>query len=91
VTAESVQVRFISNVPYAGYVIDGTEPHVIRPVAARALAWLNYGHAPGAYQFAMKVNHPGTAANPFPQKVLGEMAPEIQRALVEAMSAASGE
>lgn len=91
VTAESVQVRFISNVPYASYVIDGTDPHVIRPTAARALRWMWYGHAPGAIAFAKFVNHPGTKPNPFPQEVLGEMAPMIQQALREAMSAASGE
>jgi hypothetical protein len=91
VTEDSVAVQFISNVPYAGYVIDGTKRHVIEPRSARALAWLNYGHAPGAYQFAMRVNHPGTKPNPFPQEVLTEMMPEIQQALRDAMAAASGE
>lgn len=91
VTAESVQVQFISNVPYAPYVIDGTSPHVIEAKAARALAFMWYGHAPGAMAFYKRVNHPGTKANPFPKEVLEELSPMIQQALRDAMAGASGE
>jgi hypothetical protein len=46
---------------YLGYVLDGTEPHVIRPRRRKALRFI----AGGGIVFATKVNHPGTQANNF--------------------------
>lgn len=60
------------NVGYAAAVELGTRPHVIRPRRAKVLAWggartlsgrLRAGSAPT--NFAAKVNHPGTKAQPF--------------------------
>jgi len=48
--------------PYALYVHEGTKPHTIYPVKAKALSWVAPG---GTRVFAKKVNHPGTKANHF--------------------------
>jgi len=69
-------MRWTANVPYARYVIDGTAPHEIRPVAARALHW---GGKPGV--FAKVVHHPGTQPNDFPEKALAPLEPIIQKEL----------
>jgi HK97 gp10 family phage protein len=53
-----------TNVPYAKFVHEGTAPHVIVPVSAKALFW------PGAAHPVKRVNHPGTRANPFLKKAL---------------------
>lgn len=49
-----------------GYVINGTRPHQIRPVRARALRFT----VGGRVVFARLVNHPGTTANDFLNKSL---------------------
>jgi hypothetical protein len=68
-------------VGYAAYVEKGTGPHVIVPRKARVLAWggarrlsgnLRSGASPEF--FAMKVNHPGTKAQPY-------LVPGAQRAM----------
>jgi hypothetical protein len=46
-----------TNLEYAPYVHEGTEPHVIE-----GNPWLYW---PGAEHPVRKVNHPGTEANPF--------------------------
>lgn len=53
-----------TNLPYAKFVHEGTAPHVIVPVSAKALFW------PGARHPVKRVNHPGTRANPFLKKAL---------------------
>lgn len=81
-----VEVQFSSSVPYAGYVIEGTGPHRIVAVNARALRFVFYGHAPGALAYAHSVQHPGTKANPFPKEVLELMTPFLEKTLAELMS-----
>lgn len=51
-------------VGYAPYVHEGTEPHEIRPVRAKALFW------EGAEHPVKKVDHPGTRPNPFVDRAL---------------------
>lgn len=53
-----------SNVPYARYHNDGTKPHVIVPVRAKALAWRG-GNSRSGMIFARRVNHPGTTGTRF--------------------------
>lgn len=50
--------------PYAGYVEDGTKPHIIRPKTKKALRFNN--------TFAKKVNHPGFTGRKFIKKSLDE-------------------
>ncbi|MDN5919087.1 MAG: hypothetical protein L0I76_29000 [Pseudonocardia sp.] len=49
--------------PYLGYVLNGTNPHVIVPNRAKALRFVSGGQV----RFAKRVNHPGTRAKPFVQ------------------------
>lgn len=60
------QYEISANTPYAGYVIFGTRPHVIRVKRARVLT-------DGKTFFGRQVRHPGTKANNFLQKALDEV------------------
>lgn len=51
---------------YATWVHEGTTPHVIRPVRAKALRF-RWG---GQVVFARRVNHPGNRANPWLRNAL---------------------
>jgi len=50
------------------YVVNGTRPHLIRPVRARALRFVVNGRV----VFAQLVHHPGSQANDFLNKALRE-------------------
>jgi HK97 gp10 family phage protein len=54
-------VQIGTNVDYAIYVEKGTPPHLILPKTASVLTWMG----PAGRVFSMKVNHPGTKAQPF--------------------------
>lgn len=74
VTAGSVALWFGVDVPYAEYVIKGTKPHVIRPVAAKALRFTGTHGA----TFARVVHHPGTRPNDFPTRAMAIAGPIIK-------------
>lgn len=76
-----VRLDFAAHTPYAGYVVRGTRPHLIRPRAARALHWVGAGGG----HFAAVVHHPGTRPNDFPDRVLREMRDEITRRFASAI------
>lgn len=59
-----------SDVDYAGYVHDGTAPHVIRPKTKSVLRF----KVGGRWVYAKQVNHPGTRARPFLDRALREVA-----------------
>ena len=63
--------RWSPNVTYATYVHDGTRPHTIIPNKAKALFWAGAGHP------VKKVNHPGTKANPFMERILQQSQRDI--------------
>jgi hypothetical protein len=69
---------------YAPFVIKGTKPHEIRPVAARSLRWVGAG----GVHFAKVVHHPGTKANDFPRRVLDEVKDEVITNLANKIQAA---
>lgn len=69
----SVKLEYHSDVPYVWYVIDGTAPHEIRPVAALALHWSDAG----GEHFAKRVMHPGTRPNRFHERALKKQLPVI--------------
>jgi hypothetical protein len=85
-TATSVQLRFSTGVGYAKYVVGGTKPHVIYPVAARALRFAGRNGT----VFARVVHHPGTKANDFPARALHVTGPMIQQRLSAAMRELGG-
>ena len=68
---------------YGGYVRDGTRPHEIRPVRAKAL---RFEGADGPIVFTMHVHHPGTRPNPYHLRVMDRLAPTVQR-IVDEMGA----
>lgn len=63
-------VKVGSDVEYAGFVNDGTAPHVIRPRTKQVLRF----RVGGRIVYAKVVNHPGTRANPFLDRALREVA-----------------
>jgi hypothetical protein len=58
---------------YAPLVEFGTKPHVIRPKDKQALYW------PGADHPVRSVNHPGTKANPYMERILAAATDEINQ------------
>ena len=82
-SAAALMVVFYTTVPYAGYVLGGTKAHPIAARNAKALRWLdNRGHGP--VRFARSVQHPGTKANPFPEKALGTQGALFARMFADA-------
>lgn len=59
-----------SDVSYAGYVHDGTRPHVIR---AKNKPYLVFRYQ-GRWVRVKQVNHPGTRARPFLDRAVREIA-----------------
>lgn len=66
-------------VEYALYVHQGTAPHTIRPVTARALYWRGADHP------VMSVNHPGSKANPFMSIGLAAAQSQVIRNFTDAL------
>ena len=77
--AGSIQLAYTASVPYAGYVLNGTGPHEIRPRRARVLAFQQGGQQ----RFARVVHHPGTRPNPFPTRAVRPLLPLIQQRFAE--------
>lgn len=67
---DGVSLQTVSDRPYAKYVIGGTGPHLIEARTARALRFWVEG---GDIVFAKRVNHPGTAPNPFYREAKDEI------------------
>jgi hypothetical protein len=63
---------------YAQVVREGSRPHVIRPRSRQALAF--YWPKRGATVVLASVNHPGTAANPFFDRVVSDWRGYLERA-----------
>jgi len=86
-----------------GYVDEGTRPHTIAPVNAKVLSFqAGYkaktqpgvigstgGGAQGDQVFSMVVNHPGTKARNFSQKIKRKWAGEFGKRMVQAMAEAA--
>lgn len=80
----TTRVEWNAHTPYAPYVVHGTKPHEIRPVAGRALRWVGAG----GVHFAKVVHHPGTKANDYPGRVMDEMKDDVVANLVDKIQAA---
>lgn len=68
-----VRIECTSSARYAGYVIKGTRPHVIRPTRAKALYWADGGGG----HWARMVHHPGTRPNNFAARAIREITPHL--------------
>jgi hypothetical protein len=66
--------------PYAGFVINGTPPHIIRAKDGGALRF----QIGGATVFARSVNHPGTKPNDFFSRALQAEQRRIEDEMAEA-------
>ncbi len=68
---KSRAMRYIvgSDAPQSEFTAEGTKPHIIRPVNAKVLAW----ESGGSMVFAMIVNHPGTAKDPYIDQTIREV------------------
>lgn len=66
--------------PYAMYVVNGTRPHIIRPVNASVLAFQD---ASGKMVFTRLVHHPGTKPNPWLQKAAEEARSKAEETFAE--------
>lgn len=86
--------RYFPTARYALFVHEGTRPHEILPVKARALAWnrgggagyvesgtgrLYYKKIAGTMIFATRVSHPGTKANRFMPKIVKKSRADINK------------
>lgn len=87
-SAASYLILFWTQVPYAKYVLGGTRAHTIAAKNAQALRWMaNRGHGPA--MFAKRVNHPGTKANPFPERAMARIGPAIAEGFARACKEAT--
>jgi hypothetical protein len=78
----SLQARWYPKAAYAPFVEFGTAPHVIEAKNARVLANAKTGEI-----FGTRVNHPGTKANPFMERIVASAQPEIETLFVTALDA----
>lgn len=60
-----LSAQIYSNAPYAGYVEEGTAPHVIQPRDGRQALRFFMGGPSGGMMIRRQVRHPGTRARPF--------------------------
>lgn len=72
--ARLIEIIFTADTPYAKWVIEGTQPHIIEARNVKALRF----EMGGEINFATSVNHPGTFANPFPERAMRRLEPIIQ-------------
>lgn len=76
VTGSMMATMVENTAPYAGFVHDGTRPHVIVPRNASVLRFVPKGG--GGPVFARRVNHPGTSPRPW----MKEAAADLQRDII---------
>ena len=68
---------------YGQFVREGTQPHIIKPVKAKAL---RFETAEGMVVFAMRVQHPGNKPNPYHIRVMEQLYSSVQN-IVDEMGA----
>jgi len=82
VSGSTVGFRIYAPEPLTTFIIEGTKPHQIRAKSGGVLAfeWDKGPQGAGMYFFRF-VQHPGTKANPFPERSLDKFkTPESKRA-----------
>jgi hypothetical protein len=82
-TPTGIRVDWSAHTPYAPYVIHGTEPHDIDPVAARALRF--HDNRTGEWVIRGHAHHPGARANNFPKRAGDRMRGLINQSFRDAL------
>lgn len=76
---QTLEVRQGARTPggafYGRFVREGTRPHTILPVRAVVLRFV----IDGKVVFAKRARHPGTKANPYHRRAIGQVRSDIQR------------
>ena len=75
---DGFELRFNNTAPYTMMVVEGTTPHTITPVNAKALNWDDV--------FAAVVHHPGSQPNDFAQRALDDMTESLETSFPEAVA-----
>lgn len=83
----ALTVLFYTQAKYARYVIEGTRPHPIPRNGTRLLRWTDRA---GNVSYAMRVNHPGTRPNPFPERALASLRPALAHLFERCVREATG-
>jgi hypothetical protein len=68
---EPGKLHWYPTASYARFVEFGTAPHMIFPKNVQALYW------PGAQHPVKSVSHPGTAPNPYMERIIAAATPDI--------------
>jgi len=82
-SAGSVSLNYGTGVKYARWVVGGAKPHLILPVAAKALRF--YGGHGQMFIYRKRVNHPGNAPNPYPTRAIKSVQQQLEQRLSEIM------
>lgn len=80
-----LQARWSPTARYAIFVHEGTKAHAIFPKAKKALFWT------GARHPVKRVNHPGSKANRFMERIARKATPEINKIFMQAYDLANKE
>jgi hypothetical protein len=75
-----IEMVFVSDAPYAGYVVSGTRRHNIPSTGFATNPMLHWQRS-GEDFFRFSVDHPGTSANNFPKRAVEKVQPVIGRTL----------
>lgn len=76
-----VTLKFVSSMAYAPFVLFGTRPHMIYASPGKALRFFARD---GSLVFAKSVSHPGTQANPFPDRAWDDARDDVLSVLLDA-------
>ncbi len=72
------KIQIVNTHKAAAFVEFGTPAHIITPKTAKVLRWVD--ETTGKVRFAKKVNHPGTAPNPFMRLGIFRAVRKVKRA-----------
>jgi hypothetical protein len=78
-TIGDLWATWVPTASYAAFVEFGTAPHLIVPKNGRALFW------PGLEHPVHRAHHPGTAANPFMERIVLAAQPDVNELFVQAL------
>jgi hypothetical protein len=82
---KGISMVFVSDVPYAKYVISGTRGHEI-PKGGSGAGKILHWERGGEHFYRRSVQHPGTTANDFPRRAVDKVQPFIRRTLTLTVS-----